>query len=107
MATGVPACQPRRSLRDSQTRRGVTAKKGRKGKKRPSTSVVKLRTQRLAGCWKTRHWMAGRHESSATMRVIPQEEARMRGEDEQQASVWSYIPLEQRVPVDHPLRALR
>jgi len=31
----------------------------------------------------------------------------MRGDDEQQASVWSYIPLEQRVPVDHPLRALR
>ena len=23
----------------------------------------------------------------------------MRGDDEQQASVWSYIPLEQRVPV--------
>ena len=31
----------------------------------------------------------------------------MRGDDEQQASVWSYIPLEQRVPADHPLRALR
>jgi transposase len=31
----------------------------------------------------------------------------MRGDDEQQASVWSYIPLEQRVPVDHSLRALR
>ena len=31
----------------------------------------------------------------------------MRGDDERQASVWSYIPLEQRVPVDHPLRPLR
>jgi len=31
----------------------------------------------------------------------------MRGDDEQQASVWSYIPLEQRVPADHPLQALR
>ena len=31
----------------------------------------------------------------------------MRGDDEQQASVWSYIPLEQRVPADHPLRPLR
>jgi len=31
----------------------------------------------------------------------------MRGDDEQQASVWSYIPLEQRVPTDHPLRPLR
>ena len=26
---------------------------------------------------------------------------------EQQASVWSYIPLEHRVPADHPLRAMR
>ena len=31
----------------------------------------------------------------------------MRGDDEQQASVWSYIPLEQRVPAEHPLRPLR
>src|SRR5260221_9790707 len=51
--------------------------------------------------------MAGRHESSATMRVTLLEEARMRGDDEQQASVWSYIPLEQRVPADHPLRSMR
>src|SRR5258706_3182551 len=51
--------------------------------------------------------MAGRHESSATMRVTLLEEARMRGDDEQQASVWSYIPLEQRVPADHPLRPMR
>ena len=32
------------------------------------------------------------------MRVTLLEEARVRGDDEQQASVWSYIPLEQRVP---------
>ena len=31
----------------------------------------------------------------------------MRGDDERQASVWSYIPLEQRVPADHPLRPMR
>ena len=31
----------------------------------------------------------------------------MRGDDEEQASVWSYIPLEQRIPADHPLRAMR
>ena len=31
----------------------------------------------------------------------------MRGDDEQQASVWSYIPLEQRVPAEHPLRPVR
>ena len=31
----------------------------------------------------------------------------MRGDDERQASVWSYVPLEQRVPADHPLRAMR
>ena len=31
----------------------------------------------------------------------------MRGDDERQASVWSYIPLEQRVPTEHPLRPMR
>ena len=31
----------------------------------------------------------------------------MRGDDERQAAVWSYIPLEQRVPGDHPLRPMR
>ena len=55
----------------------------------------------LAGCGKTRHGMPSPHESSTTMRVTPREEARMRGDDEQQASVWSYIPLEQRVPAEH------
>ena len=31
----------------------------------------------------------------------------MRGDEDAQAEVWSYIPLEQRVPADHPLRPLR
>ena len=32
----------------------------------------------------------------------------MRGDDrEAQGSMWSYVPLEQRVPADHPLRAMR
>lgn len=31
----------------------------------------------------------------------------MRGEDEQQAAMWSYISAEQRVPADHPLRPIR
>ena len=31
----------------------------------------------------------------------------MRGGEDPQAEVWSYIPLEQRVPADHPLRPLR
>ena len=31
----------------------------------------------------------------------------MRGDEDAQADVWSYIPLEQRVPADHPLRPLR
>jgi transposase len=31
----------------------------------------------------------------------------MRGGDQQQATVFSYVSLEQRVPVDHPLRAIR
>jgi hypothetical protein len=34
-------------------------------------------------------------------------EARMRGDDQQQAAMWSYISPEQRVPADHPLRLLR
>ncbi len=46
-------------------------------------------------------------EGSATMRVTHSEEARMRGDDHQQAGMWSYIAPEQRVPSDHPLRPIR
>src|SRR6059058_3750270 len=46
-------------------------------------------------------------KGSATMRVTHTEEARMRGEDRQQAGMWSYISPEQRVPADHPLRSIR
>ena len=31
----------------------------------------------------------------------------MRGDQDAQDDVWSYIPLEQRVPAEHPLRPLR
>ncbi len=31
----------------------------------------------------------------------------MRGEDRQQGGMFSYVPLEQRIPVDHPLRTVR
>jgi len=41
------------------------------------------------------------------MRVTHVEEARMRGDDRQQAGMWSYISPEQRVPADHPLRPVR
>jgi len=41
------------------------------------------------------------------MRVTHVEEARMRGDDRQQAGMWSYLSPEQRVPSDHPLRAIR
>jgi transposase len=41
------------------------------------------------------------------MRATERKEARMRGDDQQQAAMWSYISPEQRVPVDHPLRPLR
>jgi len=41
------------------------------------------------------------------MRVTLGEEARMRGDENTQDDVWSYIPLDQRVPVDHPLRPMR
>src|SRR3989442_975386 len=44
---------------------------------------------------------------SATMRVTHVEEARMRGDDRQQAGMWSYLSPEQRVPPDHPLRPIR
>src|SRR5262245_32106373 len=51
--------------------------------------------------------MVGRHELSSTMRATAFKEARMRGDDRQQAGMWSYISPEQRVPADHPLRPLR
>lgn len=31
----------------------------------------------------------------------------MRGAEAPQATMWSYVPIEERIPVDHPLRALR
>ncbi len=31
----------------------------------------------------------------------------MRGDDREQPAMWSYIPLERRIPADHPLRPLR
>ncbi len=31
----------------------------------------------------------------------------MRGDDREQPAMWSYVPLEQRIPADHPLRPLR
>src|SRR6266850_2153100 len=51
--------------------------------------------------------MAESVDGSTTMRVTHVEEARMRGDDRQQAGMWSYVPLEQRVPPDHPLRPIR
>jgi transposase len=41
------------------------------------------------------------------MRVTRHQEARMRGDDAQQATMWSAVSPEQRVPADHPLRPLR
>jgi hypothetical protein len=47
-------------------------------------------------------------EKSITMRATLIEEARMRGDGiEPQPHMWSYMPLEQRIPADHPLRPLR
>jgi len=34
-------------------------------------------------------------------------EMTMRGDDRQQEEMFSYVPLEQRIPMDHPLRAMR
>src|SRR6267142_1415540 len=42
------------------------------------------------------------------MRATPSEEARMRGEGTgSEPHMWSYVPLEHRIPSDHPLRPLR
>jgi transposase len=41
------------------------------------------------------------------MRATQTTEARMRGDDQQQAAMFSYISPEARVPQDHPLRAIR
>lgn len=41
------------------------------------------------------------------MRATLATEARMRGDDRQQAAMFSYISPEARVPQDHPLRAIR
>src|SRR5215475_9153361 len=47
-------------------------------------------------------------KKSITMRATLSEEARMRGDGvEPQPPMWSYVPLEQRIPADHPLRPLR
>jgi transposase len=47
-------------------------------------------------------------EKSITMRPTLIKEARMRGDGiEPQSHMWSYVPLEQRIPADHPLRPLR
>src|SRR5467141_1396424 len=52
--------------------------------------------------------MPGHVGSSTTMRATLGEEARMRGDNpESEPHMWSYVPLEQHVPVDHPLRPVR
>src|SRR2546428_8894110 len=42
------------------------------------------------------------------MRMTTSPEVRMRGDDEEnQGAMWSYVPMEQRIPTDHPLRVMR
>src|SRR5713101_6427453 len=42
------------------------------------------------------------------MNVTTPKEVRMRGDNqEQQGAMWSYVPMEQRIPVDHPRRRMR
>jgi len=42
------------------------------------------------------------------MRMTTPKEVCMRGDDqEQQDAMWSYVPMERRIPADHPLRRLR
>src|ERR1044071_5891253 len=61
------------------------------------------KTPLLTGCGKT-------HQEGPIMTVASkecQEEAAMRGSEEVQDSMFSYISAEQRVPKDHPLRPVR
>jgi transposase len=51
--------------------------------------------------------MPGLEKKWPTMRATRTREARMRGDDRQQAAMFSYISPEARVPRDHPLRAIR
>src|SRR5881296_2251878 len=42
------------------------------------------------------------------MRMTTPTEVRMRGDDrDEQGAMWSYVPMEQRIPTDHPLRVMR
>src|SRR5262245_62452698 len=42
------------------------------------------------------------------MRMTTLTEVRMRGDDrDEQGAMWSYVPMERRIPADHPLRAMR
>src|SRR2546427_8358187 len=42
------------------------------------------------------------------MRMTTPTEVDMRGDDlENQGAMWSYVPMEQRIPADHPLRVMR
>src|SRR5207245_3910184 len=42
------------------------------------------------------------------MRMTTPWEVRMRGDDrDEQGAMWSYMPMEQRIPADHPLRVMR
>jgi transposase len=42
------------------------------------------------------------------MRMTTPTEVRMRGDDwDHQGAMWSYVPMEQRIPADHPLRVMR
>ena len=46
-------------------------------------------------------------KQSTTMRLTHTPEARMRGDNQQQAAMWSYVSLEQRVLQGRPLRPMR
>ena len=40
--------------------------------------------------------------------TTPTTEVRMRGDDlDDQGVMWSYVPMERRIPADHPLRHMR
>src|SRR2546427_1583232 len=59
---------------------------------------------RFTGCGKTRLMNRSLHETESAESCY---KASMRGNDEQQGAVFSYVSAEQRIAADHPLRRIR
>src|SRR5712692_2730421 len=72
-----------------------------------SRASQKMAANGLAGCGKSRHLTALGIDRCRRMRLNTSEEVTMRGDDQLDGGMFSYISPEQRVPKDHPLRPIR